>query len=95
MSSNTVKDAFVWIWLPGETEPVVAGKLEDDDGFISFNYGKSYLERVGKNPPAIAIYHLYRKGGLRKLMVSALTLFGLNEMNARYASHEAYIQHPF
>ncbi len=50
MTSNTVKEVFVWIWFPGETEPVVAGKLEDDDGFISFNYGKSDLERVGKNP---------------------------------------------
>ena len=47
MTSNAEREAFVWIWLPGETKPVVAGRLEADDGAIVFNYGKSYLERVG------------------------------------------------
>lgn len=56
MSSKTFTEAFVWIWLPDETEPVVAGKLEEDNGFIHFNYGKSYLERINDNPPAIPIY---------------------------------------
>lgn len=56
MTSKTEKEAFVWIWLPGETEPVVAGRLEADNGNILFNYGKSYLNRVGDNKPAIAIY---------------------------------------
>ena len=56
MTFKTEKDAFVWIWLPGETEPVVAGRLEADNGNIMFNYGKSYLERVGGSKPAIAIY---------------------------------------
>jgi len=41
------KEAFVWIWLPGETQPVVAGKLEVDNNSIHFNYGKSYLHRCG------------------------------------------------
>ena len=27
---KTQKEAFVWIWLPGETKPVVAGRLEVD-----------------------------------------------------------------
>lgn len=45
-------EAYVWIWLPGKTEPVVAGKLEAQGKYITFNYGKSYLER----PEAIAIY---------------------------------------
>jgi serine/threonine-protein kinase HipA len=44
MTSKTEKEAFVWIWLPGETGPVVAGRLEDDNGSILFNYGKSYLD---------------------------------------------------
>jgi serine/threonine-protein kinase HipA len=56
MTSKTEKEAFVWIWLPGETEPVVAGRLEADNGNILFNYGKSYLERIGDSKPAIAIY---------------------------------------
>ena len=52
----TSKSAYVWIWLPESTEPVVAGKLEADNGNIQFNYGKSYLERITDNPPAIPIY---------------------------------------
>src|SRR5210317_1723991 len=45
-------EAFVWIWLPGAIEPVVAGKLTTDADKLIFNYGKSYLNR--KN--AISIY---------------------------------------
>ena len=55
-SNETYKEAFVWIWLPDETEPVVAGKLEADNGNILFNYGKSYLERVNDTQAAIPIY---------------------------------------
>ena len=55
-SKQKNNEAFVWIWLPGETKPVVAGKLESDNGLIHFNYGKSYLERIGDIPPAIPIY---------------------------------------
>jgi len=50
------KEAFVWIWLPSETRPIVAGRLEADDGSVLFNYGKSYLERIGDRNPTIAIY---------------------------------------
>lgn len=56
MTSKAEVEAFVWIWLPEETEPVVAGRLEADDGYILFNYGKSYLDRIGDSKPAIAIY---------------------------------------
>ena len=56
MSSSTEREAFVWIWLPNETEPVVAGRLEAENSNIQFNYGKSYLERIGDTKPAIAIY---------------------------------------
>jgi len=56
MISRTEKEAFVWIWLPEETEPVVAGRLEADNGHIRFNYGKSYLDRIGNSKPAISIY---------------------------------------
>jgi len=51
-SKQNNKEAYVWIWLPGETEPVVAGKLEAANGVIQFNYGKSYLQR----PNSIPIY---------------------------------------
>lgn len=58
MTSKTeYKEAYVWIWLPKETEPVVAGKLEADGDKLLFNYGKSYLERTNKKAgPAMSIY---------------------------------------
>ncbi len=49
-------EAFVWIWLPEETVPVVAGRLEAHDGKIQFNYGKSYLERLQDSTPVMSIY---------------------------------------
>ncbi len=39
------EQAFVWIWLPGATEPVVAGRLDLEAGVLTFTYGRSYLER--------------------------------------------------
>jgi serine/threonine-protein kinase HipA len=56
MRSEQDNEAFVWIWLPGETRSVIAGKLESDNGKVHFNYGKSYLERIHDSKPAIAIY---------------------------------------
>lgn len=38
MISSHDKEAYVWIWLPEETEPVVAGRLEAGNGNIFFNY---------------------------------------------------------
>lgn len=43
-------EAFVWIWLPGATEPIVAGRIELDGGTYAFNYGRSYLERADAIP---------------------------------------------
>jgi len=37
--------AYVWVWPPGATEPVVAGQLRVDGELLTFNYGRSYLER--------------------------------------------------
>ncbi|MBY5842342.1 type II toxin-antitoxin system HipA family toxin [Rhizobium ruizarguesonis] len=45
-------EAFVWVWLPGSTEPVVAGRLERSGSQLIFNYGRSYL---GRNN-AISLY---------------------------------------
>lgn len=45
-------EAFVWVWLPGATEPVVAGRLARDGGRFLFNYGRRYLER----PDAVPLY---------------------------------------
>lgn len=38
-------DAYVWVWLPGRTEPVVAGRLYQEGARLAFNYGRSYLGR--------------------------------------------------
>lgn len=45
-------EAFVWTWLPGADEPVVAGRIELTGGTVRFNYGRSYLAR----PQAIPLY---------------------------------------
>ena len=51
-SKDAAGQAYVWIWLPGETSPVVAGLLTRNDDRLVFNYGRTYLERDN----AIAIY---------------------------------------
>ena len=50
ISRTTPQHAFVWIWLPGTTSPVVAGVLNRKGDALVFNYGKSYLERHGAIP---------------------------------------------
>lgn len=37
--------AYVWIWLPEASTPVVAGVLERVGRELVFNYGQSYIER--------------------------------------------------
>lgn len=46
------EQAYVWTWLPGQTEPVVAGVLADLGDIVTFTYGQSYLGR----PDAVALY---------------------------------------
>lgn len=42
---------YVWKWLTGEPDPVVAGELRfDERGRQTFVYGRSYLERVNAEP---------------------------------------------
>lgn len=45
-------EAYVWVWLAGESDPVVAGRLEQNGAVVDFNYGRSYLGRS----EAIPIY---------------------------------------
>jgi serine/threonine-protein kinase HipA len=51
-SDKKPTEAFVWVWLPGETKPVVAGRLAAAGNQLLFNYGRSYL---GRNN-AISLY---------------------------------------
>lgn len=39
------QQAFVWAWLPGTTDPVVAGRLDASGELLTFTYGQSYLAR--------------------------------------------------
>jgi serine/threonine-protein kinase HipA len=52
MTSDAPTQAYVWIWLPDATEPVVGGRLDRSEGRYVFSYGSSYLERGD----AVAIY---------------------------------------
>lgn len=67
-SSDAQKEAYVWIWLPGTTAPVVAGKLLRDARDLVFNYGQSYLARED----AIAIHEpeLPLRSGVLPLVAS-------------------------
>ncbi len=45
-SSPPPSEAYVWTWLPGETSPVVSGRLaRAAGGTYVFSYGQSYLAR--------------------------------------------------
>lgn len=52
--SNSDRDrgAFVWAWLPGAAEPVVAGRVAAHGDGYRFAYGESYLAR----PDAISLF---------------------------------------
>lgn len=45
-------EAYIWIWLPEQVEPVVAGRLAPTAEGLQFNYGRSYLARDN----AISLY---------------------------------------
>ena len=53
MTSKDSTEAFVWMWLPGETEPVVAGRLDQIGGRLFYTYGASYRRRRS----AISLYN--------------------------------------
>ena len=42
---KNAKSAFVWVWLPHQSMPVVAGQLQQKNNGYVFIYGKSYRER--------------------------------------------------
>ena len=44
------EEAYVWIWLPGATAPVVAGRIARDGERLIFNYGRSYLDQKDRIP---------------------------------------------
>lgn len=53
MTSDAVRHrAYVWVWLTGRTDAVVAGALEPFGSMLTFTYGRSYLAR----PDAVPLY---------------------------------------
>lgn len=50
MTISDPKEVFVWIWLPNEVEPVVAGRLLQEVSRYDFAYGRTYLERENAIP---------------------------------------------
>ncbi|MDQ3157046.1 MAG: HipA domain-containing protein [Actinomycetota bacterium] len=66
MTSET--QAYVWVWLPGSTEPVVAGVLTNTGGTFSgdpvlaFTYARSFRDR----PDAVSLFapELELRGGV-------------------------------
>ena len=52
MTSDEADHAFVWVWLPGRDEPVVAGRVDDVGPYLTFTYGRSYLARHDGLPSA-------------------------------------------
>ena len=43
---------YVWAWLPGATEPVLAGQVGRVEGVFQFRYARAYLE----HPKAVSLY---------------------------------------
>jgi serine/threonine-protein kinase HipA len=52
MPSDGPARAYVWAWLPGVAEPVVAGVLERRADLVTYAYGQSYRARE----EAVALY---------------------------------------
>lgn len=48
--TSELQRVFVWVWLPGAAEPVVAGRLDPVGPIVNFTYGRSYLERENAIP---------------------------------------------
>ena len=58
--------AYVWVWPPSATEPVVAGRLNDHGAIVTFTYARSYLER--SEPMALYLPELpLQRGELQPL----------------------------
>ncbi len=52
MTISDPRQAFVWTWLPGASEPVVAGRIDADGPMHTFTYARSYRQR----PDAVSLY---------------------------------------
>jgi serine/threonine-protein kinase HipA len=44
------RQAFAWTWLPGTSEPVVAGRIDPEGSVYTFTYARSYRQRGDAMP---------------------------------------------
>ena len=54
------REVYVWIWLPGRTQPVPAGRLDRLGEEFKFSYGRDYLNRKDAIPlydPELPLRH--------------------------------------
>lgn len=49
-ANQLLDQAYVWVWLPGSTDPVIAGLIKREADRYLFNYGRSYLEHKDAIP---------------------------------------------
>ncbi|MGY4720191.1 type II toxin-antitoxin system HipA family toxin [Naumannella huperziae] len=49
---TTSEELYVWTWLPGQTEPVLAGRVDQTGPLFTFIYASRYLSR----PDAISLF---------------------------------------
>lgn len=49
---TTSEELFVWTWLPGQTEPVLAGRVNQKGSLFTFTYAQRYRAR----PDAISLF---------------------------------------
>jgi len=102
MTKTGAQEAYVWIWLPGAKEPVVAGRLYDGGESPQryyFTYGRSYLERKDSIP--LSPYELPLESGEQEpfgmgIMPSCLRdggpdAWGQKVLISRYGEHRLSI----
>lgn len=52
----TSREAYAWIFLEGQVEPILCGSIEEENGLYYFNYERSYLDKSKENPNTFFIY---------------------------------------
>ena len=59
--SQSADNAYVWVWLPQQAEPVVAGRIVKQGNLHHFTYGRSYRER--EDAMALSAFELPLRSG--------------------------------
>lgn len=83
MLTSEPRQAYVWIWLPEDTDPTPCGVIAERKGRYSFQYGTQYLA----NPKAISLFEKtlpLRRGWIDPLGAAPMAL------NLRDAAPDAW-----